>query len=71
MGAVVTGQPTDKNERQNDKDRQDTGARSWDDRTAALAARLEALLEQHRGQQGEDAAGQAGTSPARPLRKPR
>jgi hypothetical protein len=65
MGAVVTGQPIEKNESQSDKDPESPGARAWDARTAALAARLEALLEQHHGQ---PSAGDRDAAPAGPRR---
>ena len=64
----MTGQPTEKNESQSDKDRVQAGARAWDERTSALAARLEALLEQHRGQQGAGGGGDANPPPAGPPR---
>ena len=46
----MTGPPTEKNDSQND----DRKTKAWDERTRALAARLQALLEQDRAQ-GRDA----------------
>lgn len=48
----MTGQPTDDSSYQND----DNKVRAWDEKTRALAARLEALLAQHRTQEEGPAA---------------
>lgn len=62
-GGVVTGQPTDKHEGDMEK--------AWDDRTKALAACLEALLEVHRARNRTAAANDAdrSSSPGKPPRQ--